>query len=319
MLSTDQWSCVCNATEYQLHFIRHYFINQTQPDCYGMHLIRKLEQIGGNRMYIFENDQVKMVRLHAKSHQTTGITQVVAALTHTTSLNTIDIDDYTITSEAADHLANVIHNNTELQEIRLNGNNLQIDSTKTVPYNSIISDDTTNSTAAISAVTSETSLKITGSIITARAMGLHNATLRKLCISNNNITDDAADDIAAAISCNIRLQELNLDSTNLQTSGAIKITRGLRKISTLTKLCFHGNLITDGAADDIAAAISCNIHLQELNLSSNCLQTSGAIKITRGLQKISALTKLCFHGNLITDSAADDITAAFPVIFIYKN
>ena len=180
LLSTDHWLCVCNATEYQLLFIRHYFIKQTRPDCYGMHLIRKLDQIDGNRMCIFKNDQVKMVRLHAKSHQTTGITQVVAALTHITSLYTIDIDDYTITSEAADHLANVIHNNTELQEIRLNGNNLQIDSTKTVPYNTIISDDTTNCTAAISAVTSETSLKITGSIITTRAMGLHNATLRKL-------------------------------------------------------------------------------------------------------------------------------------------
>ena len=131
-----------------------------------MHLIRKLEQIDGNKMYIFENDQVNVVRLCAKLHQTTGIIHVIAALSHATSLNAIDIDNYIITSEAADHLANVIYNNTQLQEICLNGNNFQKDSAvkivksiETVPYNSIISDDTT-STAAISAVTSETGLLI---------------------------------------------------------------------------------------------------------------------------------------------------------------
>ena len=317
LLSTDHWLCVCNPTEYQLHFIHHYFINQTQPDCYGMHLIRKLEQIVGNRMYIFKNDQVKMVRLNAKSHQTTGIRCFITALSHTTSLNIIDVDNYTITSETADHLANVIHNNTQLQEIRLNGNNLQpastvkiVKSIVTVSYNSIISDDTINSTAAISAVTIESSLKITGSIITTRPVGLHITTLKKFCISNNNITDKAADDIATAISCNIHLQELNLCSTNLQTSGAIKITRGLQKISSLTKLYINHNSITDEAADDIAAAISCNIHLQELNLGSNNLQTSGTIKISRVLQKISSLTKLYINHNSITDEAADDIAAA---------
>ena len=309
LLSTDQWLCVCNPTNHQLHFICHYFINQSQPHCYGMHLIRRLEQIDGNRICIFENDRVNVIRLGAKAHQKMGITQVIAALRHITSLNTIDIDNYSITSVAADHLENVIHNNTKLQEIRLNGNNLQkastvkiIKSIETVSYNSIISDDTTNSTAAISAVTSESSLKITGSFITTRAVGLHIATLRKFCISNNNITDDATDDIAAVISCNIHLQELNLDSTNLQTSGAIKITRGLQKISSLTKLCFHGNLITDGAADDIAAAISCNTHLQELNLGNNDFTPPGALKIVRSLQKILTLTKLCFHGNCIIDN-----------------
>ena len=297
VLSTDHWLCVCNATKHQLCFIQQYFIHS-----YGMSFIRKLEQIDGSRMCIFENDQVNVVRLNAKSHQTTGITQVIAALSHINSLNTIDIDNYRITSEAADHLANVIHNNTQLQEICLNENNLTFKSIETVSYDSNISDDITNSTAGISAVTSETGLKITGSIITTRAMGLRIATLRKFCISNNNITDEAADDIAATISCNIHLQELNLDSTNLQTSGAIKITRGLQNISTLIKLCFHGNLITDEAADDIAAAISCNIHLQELNLGNNNFTPTGALKITRSLQKILTLTKLCFHGNCISDN-----------------
>ena len=87
------------------------------------------------------------------------------------------------------------------------------------------------------------------------------STLTKLYIDCNNITDEAADDIATAISCNIYLQELNLGSNNLQTSGAIKITKALQKISMLTKLYIDCNNIIDEVADDIGLAPSCNGNL----------------------------------------------------------
>ena len=136
------------------------------------------------------------------------------------------------------------------------------------------------------------------------------SSLTKLYINHNNITDEAADDIAAVISCNIHLQELNLGSNTLQTSGTIKIARSSQKISSLTKLYINHNNITHEAADDIATAISCNIDLQELNLCSNNLQTSGTIKIARSLQNISSLTKLYINHNNITYEAAYDIAAA---------
>ena len=323
LLSTDHWLCVCNATKYQLHLIHQYFMNQTQPQCYTMSLIRKFEQINGNKMYIFENDLVNLVRLHGKVHQTTSITHIIDVLSNTTSLNTIEIDNYAISSEAANHLTNVIHNNTQLQEIILNGNNLLINDTVKIAKalyctqnvsfgnRNITEAGTNNSTAAISTVASRTTLEITESIITTEAVDLHNVvTLTKFCISNNNITDAAADDIATAISCNIHLQELNLGSNNLQASGIIKIARSLQTISSLTKLCIDCNNITHEAADDIATAISCNTHLQELNLSSNNLQASGIIKIANGLQTISSLTKLYINHNNITHEAADDIATA---------
>ena len=323
LLSTNHCLCVCNATKYQLHFIHHYFMNQTQPDCYAMSLIRKFEQINENEMYIFENDLVNMVRLRGKVHQTTDITHIIDALSNTTSLNTIEIDNYTISSEAANHLTNVIHNNTQLQEIILNGNNLLTNSTveiakalcciQTVAFgnNNITEAGTNNSTAAISTVTSKTTLEITGSIVTTKAVGLRNVvSLTKFCISNNNITDAAADDIATAISCNIHLQELNLGSNNLQASGIIKIARSLQKISSLTKLYINHNNITDEAADDIAAIISCNSKLQEFDIGGNNLLTTSAIKIMKALKGISTLRKLYLSDNNITDEVADDIAAA---------
>ena len=93
------------------------------------------------------------------------------------------------------------------------------------------------------------------------------STLKKLDISKNKITDKAADDIAVAISSNFQLQELDISDNDLRATGAITISKALQGISsTLTKLYISSNKITDKAADDIAAAISCNTQLQDLIL-----------------------------------------------------
>ena len=135
-------------------------------------------------------------------------------------------------------------------------------------------------------------------------------TLTKLNISKNNITDKAADDIAAAISCNTQLQELDISDNYLQATGAITILKELQGISMLKKLDIGRNNITNKAADDIATAISCNTQLEELDISDNCLQATGVITISKALQGIFMLKKLYISENNITDKAADDIAAA---------
>ena len=136
------------------------------------------------------------------------------------------------------------------------------------------------------------------------------SSLEILCLTHNGITDEAADDIAAVISCNMNLQELDLGNNDLQTSGIIIIARNLQIISSLTKLCINDNNIGKEAADSIASVISCNIMLQKLDIGGNHLQTSGIIKVARSLQKISLLTKLYINNNNITEEAADDIANA---------
>ena len=70
--------------------------------------------------------------------------------------------------------------------------------------------------------------------------------LTKLCINNNNITEEATDDIAAAISNNTNLQEFDIGRNTLETVGVIKISRSLQKISKLTNLYIDNNNICDG-------------------------------------------------------------------------
>ena len=134
--------------------------------------------------------------------------------------------------------------------------------------------------------------------------------LKKLRISSNSITDEAADDIAAALYGSTQLQEFDASKNNLHSTGAIKIAKALQNISTLTKLYINDNSITDKATDHIATALSCNTQLQEFDVSKNNLHSTGAIKIAKALQNISTLTKLYINDNSITDKATDHIATA---------
>ena len=272
-------------------------------------------------IYVFKSNQLKLARLHGEVNQLTGAAQFVATLDNITTLNIIEIDNFDITNETSDYLAHILQSNTQLQELHLNRNSLQANDTIKIaralydtPTVSLCSDNTTDTTnnlvATHSNITCETNFEIADSVITAKTITLFNVvTLTKLSISNNNITVEAAGDIAAVISNTYHLQELNLGNNNLQTSGIIKITKAFQKISSLTKLYINDNNITHEAADDIAAAISCNIHLQELNLDNNNLQTTGVIKIIKALKDNSTLRKLYLSNVNISDEVADDIAA----------
>ena len=126
------------------------------------------------------------------------------------------------------------------------------------------------------------------------------STLRKLYLSDNNITDEVADDIAAAISCNTQLEVLDVSGNNLQAIGAIKIGKNLQHICTPKTLFICNNNIV---ADDVAG----NVCLQELYVCKNNLQTAGTI--VKVLQNICTLTKLHFGNNIISNQTANDIAA----------
>ena len=320
MLSTSKWLCVYNITNYQLPLIQQYFINQAHSNCYGMSLVRKIEQINGDKMYVFDNSLLNVIRIYAKLPQAPGATQIIAAISNIVSLHTIEIDNYIITNETVDDLANILHHNTQLQELYWNGNCLQADdiiakilhsiSTASVCKNHITDDATSNFVATQTSTTSETNLEIADSTTTIKTMSLHSiATLTKFSISNNNITDKAACHISGVIFNNTYLQELNLVCNDLQASGIIRVAGCLQKISSLTTLHINHNIITHKAADHIAAAISCNTKLQEIDISGNDLHTTDVRNIMKALQGIHTLKMLFLGNNVISCEAADDIAA----------
>ena len=60
-----------------------------------------------------------------------------------------------------------------------------------------------------------------------------NSALVKLNLSINNITGEAADDIAAAISSNTKLQEINISVNNFPTADVRKIVQALQGTNAL--------------------------------------------------------------------------------------
>ena len=219
------------------------------------------------------NTDLKELDLSCNGLQAPGSIKIIKAMKNSSRLVQFNISHNNITEDAADYVAAVLSHNTKLEKLNLSLNNLQVNGAVNI-------------------------FKQLNNI----------STLKALDISCNMITDRAADKIPVILSHNAELQELDLSYNFLQTCGTILIMKCLLKFSTLTIFNISCNQFTDEAADDIAAVVSCNTELEELDLSYNYLQSVGVIKIARGLENTFTLKKLKLSSNMITDEAASDIT-----------
>ena len=279
------------------------------------------------------NTQLEELDVSGNNLQEMGVVRIAKVLQHIHTLKKLNINNNNITDRAADDIAAAISCNTKLEELDVSGNDLRTEGvikiavalqrivtlTKLNLRNNNVTYTPANPIAVAIAVAithnthlqefnvSENFLGQFGAKIIARSLQKI-STLTKLYIAGTKISDGATD-ITDAVSCNIHLQEFDIGENYLQASSVIKVAKSLQKISTLTKLCIYNNKITNEAADYVADVISCNSHLQLLDVSSNYLQAQGATIILKGLQKISSLTTLYISNNNITYEAADDIAA----------
>ena len=276
------------------------------------------------------NTQLQELDISKNYLQSTGAITIAKALQSKHILKKLFISSNNITEEAADDIAAVICSNTQLQDFDISENNLQstgaikiaraLQSISTLKKLCISDNHITGKAAddiatAVSCNSELQELDISNNCFQAGiikiAKALHHVVyVMKLYVSDNNITDEAADDIAIAISCNTQLQQFDIGRNSLQSTGAIKIIKALQNVTALTKLYINNNNITDAAADDIATALSCNTELQELDISNNWFQAAGILKIAKALQHTSTLKKLNISSNYIGDKAANDIAAA---------
>ena len=296
---------------------------------------------------IHSNTQLQVFDVSKNTFQVLGTMRIATALQSVSTLTKLYINNNNITSESADDIAAVICCNTQLQEFDISENKLQatgviiitkalqsiatlkkfyISNNIYIDKNAFMEDalldiDNTTEKAAYSfaeAVShnvklqeidfSENYLPTTG-IVKIMQVLQSIFTINKLYVINNNITEEVADDFAAALAFNTQLQELDISRNNLQTQGTIKIAKALQGIFTLKILRISNNNIADNATDDIAAALSHSYQLEVFNITKNCIGAPGMIKIARALQQISTLQRLYINRNRITDEAADDIAA----------
>ena len=140
---------------------------------------------------------------------------------------------------------------------------------------------------------------------------MHNITTLKIFrISNNDITEEAAGDIAVALSHNTQLQELDISDNHIKASGAITLAKGLHNITTLKFFRISNNDITEEAAGDIARLLYNNTQLEEVDIAFNELRSGGIKLIKQALQYFKNLQILLIHDNKITDITIKEILAA---------
>ena len=200
---------------------------------------------------------------------------IAAALKNISTITTLCLSGNNIPGSVADDLAIPFYVNCNLERLYLADNNLQ------------------HKGAAVASALSQIKTLIT------------------LDISNNNMSEKAADELALAIESNKSLQVLRIGGNDLKSEGIIRIANAISVLSKLRILAINDNQITEEAADAIAVAISCNIELEELNLNNNLLKRGVTLIATALYSNNIRLETLAISNNQIPEEEADVLAATF--------
>jgi len=194
---------------------------------------------------------------------------ILQAMKGILNLKKLFLEDNNMSEKVVDDLADVIRNNTALEELYLGNNDLQ-----------------------------------SSAVVVLQALkGI--STLKKLSLYGNNMSRKVADDLSDVIKNNICLEEIDLGSNNLQSS-AVVILQALKGISTLKSLYLYSNNMSGKVVGDLSDVIKNNIYLEEINLGNNNLQSS-VVVILQVMKGISNLKKLFLQDNNMSEKVVDDL------------
>ena len=270
---------------------------------------------------ILSCNNLKELHLGGNNLQDTGMIKIADALQNNCVLKVFDISNNCINSKAAQCIAAALSNKTKLEKLYLNGNQLQaedlimitneLQNTSLKVFN--VSQIMMNSTAArkIANVLVKNNqlqeLYLSKNILNIKdiieiSLGLENTlTLKVFDISNNNISSEAAGDIAYALSKQVKLEKLILSGNSLQ-HGLIVIIKELKCYSTLKVLDISNNNVNVATTDNIAVVLYSQANLVELFLGGNNIMN---VKTLQALQHFFPLTK--FDISSTNNGTAEDI------------
>ena len=202
-----------------------------------------------------------------------GIINIAQSLCKHTKLKIIHIQNNNLTEKGAEALASIISSNTGLEELYLGNNTIQL-----------------------GVITISTALKSISS-------------LKVLYINNNNIPEEAADELSAAIRANKSLEKLWLSRNHLGSS-TVMIVNALKQVTTLKVLNLNGNQNrSEELAPALASIISHNNSMESLLLNGNNLNNDGVIKIAQSLCKHTKLKMINLQINNITEKGAEALAS----------
>ena len=207
---------------------------------------------------ILNNTRLENLNL-GNNNLNNGALPVIKAIQHLTQLRTLYLNNINITKEESEEcgeaLSHAISNNTHLENVHLNNNDIN--------------------TMAIQV-----------------AKGLQQiSSLKLLNLGNCNLPKEMCNELAHVISCNKCLEQLLLPNNNLCCSSVVYILQALNSISTLTVLRLQGCQLTEEAGKHLSSVILNNSRLNQLLLDNNDIG-KGILHIAQALQQINSLQVL---------------------------
>ena len=198
-------------------------------------------------------------------------TVILRALKEGIQLKVLDLNSNNMhmTGQVAKELANVIKNNSNLQELGLRNNKLG-------PFATVI----------LRALKEATKLEV-------------------LILNDNNMTGQASEDLSNVIKNNSNLRKLDLQNNSLGPSATV-ILQALKENSQIKLLYLNGNNMTGQVAEDLANVVKTNSNLEQLCLGNNNLGSSATV-IIQALKENSQLKVLNLNNNNITGQVAEDL------------
>ena len=270
---------------------------------------------------LLNNTKLKEIDLSYNDLSASDAIAIFEGMKNISNLVAIDISHNMITDEATDSIANVLRCNTKLKKLDVNHNNFS-------------ASGAVNFFKGMKNISSLETLNISHNMITDEAAESivtilsHNSNLQILNISSNYLRSAGCAKILSGIknivslteldiSCNkvgnnnasclflsSQSEELNLSNKFVHMTGAIEAFKSIENISSLKQINFANTMIT---LDDLIVFLSQNTELKELDISSNNLQTGGAIKVFQNIKHLTSFTKLNIAHNMIDDEAMEYI------------
>ena len=234
--------------------------------------------------FLFHNSELEELDLNYNFMRSSSIVNIFKSIKNVSNLKKLFIHGNIVTKEASDIIAVILSQTTKLQELDISHNNVD-----------------------------------TASIIRIFESIKSNLTLKKLNVAHNMFNNEAAAYFMDSLSNKSKVEELNLSYNNIVISDltqcsftdlqvvdmsytnlrTVLTTQGLNAFA-IKKYNISGNGITASEVNSIAAFLSENGELQEIDLSYNNLQGPG-IRCILDFLNISNLTTLNISNNNITN------------------
>ena len=247
---------------------------------------KKVKDLNITKLFLFQN-----------AITDAGATALAEMLKENTTLQQLNISGNSIGQGGATALAEMLKENTTLQQLNISGNSIGQGGATALAE--MLKENTTLQQLDVSI----NSIGQGGATALAEMLK-ENTTLQQLDVSINSIGQGGATALAEMLKENTTLQQLDVSMNSIGQGGATALAEMLKENTTLQQLNISGNSIGQGGATALAEMLKENTTLQQLDVRNTSIGQGGATALAEMLKENTTLQQLNVSINSIGQGGA---------------